>query len=130
MEKLAMKIASTDLTIRSSRLVSTHAPIGTPKTAPATSHAAPRRSSVRQSCKRITVADVTESSATSGDAGSGIDLAGCSGALGGTACTNLTASDGTDTYEVSTYTGLNSPYTYSDMAGGQINNVTCNPPHG
>ena len=30
-----------------------------------------------------------------------------------------------ETYEISTYTGLNSPYTYSDMAGGQINNVVC-----
>jgi len=30
-----------------------------------------------------------------------------------------------DTFEISTYNGLNSPYTYSDMAGGQINNVIC-----
>jgi len=30
-----------------------------------------------------------------------------------------------DTFEIATYTGLNSPYTYSDMAGGQINNVVC-----
>jgi streptogramin lyase len=30
-----------------------------------------------------------------------------------------------DTYEVVSYDGLNSPYTYSDMAGGQINNVVC-----
>ena len=30
-----------------------------------------------------------------------------------------------DTFEIATYTGLNSPYTYSDMAGGQINNVIC-----
>jgi hypothetical protein len=35
-----------------------------------------------------------------------------------------------DTYEVETVTGLNSPYTYSDMAGGQLNSVTCNPPAG
>ena len=32
-----------------------------------------------------------------------------------------------DTYEIQSYDGLNGPYTYSDMAGGQINNVTCNP---
>jgi hypothetical protein len=32
-----------------------------------------------------------------------------------------------DTYEIQSYDGLNQPYTYSDMAGGQINNVTCNP---
>ena len=30
-----------------------------------------------------------------------------------------------DTFEIATYDGLNSPYTYSDMAGGQINNVVC-----
>lgn len=30
-----------------------------------------------------------------------------------------------ETFEIATYTGLNSPYTYSDMAGGQINNVVC-----
>ncbi len=30
-----------------------------------------------------------------------------------------------DTYEWVTYDGLNVPYTYSDMAGGQINNVVC-----
>jgi hypothetical protein len=35
-----------------------------------------------------------------------------------------------DTYDIQTYTGLNGPYTYSDMAGGAINNVTCNPPEG
>jgi len=29
------------------------------------------------------------------------------------------------TYEIATYAGLNQPYTYSDMAGGQINNVVC-----
>ncbi len=32
-----------------------------------------------------------------------------------------------DTYEIASYDGLNAPYTYSDMGGGQINNVTCNP---
>jgi hypothetical protein len=32
-----------------------------------------------------------------------------------------------DSFEIATYDGLNQPYTYSDMAGGQINNVTCNP---
>jgi hypothetical protein len=32
-----------------------------------------------------------------------------------------------ETFEIATYDGLNQPYTYSDMAGGQINNVTCNP---
>ncbi|EDM80354.1 hypothetical protein PPSIR1_11280 [Plesiocystis pacifica SIR-1] len=35
-----------------------------------------------------------------------------------------------DTYEVFTYDGLNAPYTYSDMAGGQLSNVTCNEPQG
>jgi hypothetical protein len=35
-----------------------------------------------------------------------------------------------DTYDIQTYTGLDGPYTYSDMAGGAINNVTCNPPEG
>jgi hypothetical protein len=35
-----------------------------------------------------------------------------------------------DTYDIETYNGLNSPYTYSDMSGGQLNNVTCNPPEG
>ena len=30
-----------------------------------------------------------------------------------------------ETFEIATYDGLNSPYTYSDMAGGQINNVVC-----
>ena len=35
-----------------------------------------------------------------------------------------------DTYDIQTYTGLNGPYTYSDMAGGSLNNVTCNPPEG
>ena len=32
-----------------------------------------------------------------------------------------------DTYEIASYDGLNAPYTYSDMGGGQINNVICNP---
>ena len=35
-----------------------------------------------------------------------------------------------ETYEVETFTGLNSPYTYSDMSGGQLSNVVCNPPAG
>ena len=30
-----------------------------------------------------------------------------------------------DTFEIAEYNGLNQPYTYSDMAGGQINNVIC-----
>ena len=34
------------------------------------------------------------------------------------------------TYEIETVNGLASPYTYSDMSGGQLNNVTCNPPAG
>lgn len=34
------------------------------------------------------------------------------------------------TYDVETVNGLNSPYTYSDMSGGQLSNVTCNPPAG
>jgi hypothetical protein len=35
-----------------------------------------------------------------------------------------------DTYAVQTFNGLSSPYTYSDMAGGQLTSVTCNPPAG
>lgn len=35
-----------------------------------------------------------------------------------------------NTYAIETFTGLNSPYTYSDMAGGQLTNVNCNPPAG
>lgn len=35
-----------------------------------------------------------------------------------------------DTYAIETYTGLNNPYTYSDMTGGQITRVTCDPPVG
>jgi hypothetical protein len=33
-----------------------------------------------------------------------------------------------DTYEYEFYDGLNSPYSYSDMTGGQLAGVTCNPP--
>jgi hypothetical protein len=32
-----------------------------------------------------------------------------------------------DTFDIATYDGLYQAYTYSDMAGGQLNNVTCNP---
>jgi hypothetical protein len=32
-----------------------------------------------------------------------------------------------DTYETEIVTGLNEPYTYSDMSGGQLTNVNCNP---
>lgn len=35
-----------------------------------------------------------------------------------------------DDYTIETYTGLDGPYTYSDMAGGALANVTCNPPRG
>ncbi len=35
-----------------------------------------------------------------------------------------------DTYAITSYNGLNGPYTYSDMTGGAIANVTCNPPEG
>jgi len=35
-----------------------------------------------------------------------------------------------DTYSYDVYDGLNAPYTYSDMTGGQINNVACNQPEG
>ena len=34
------------------------------------------------------------------------------------------------TYEIETVNGLTSPYTYSDMSGGQLSNVVCNPPAG
>ena len=34
------------------------------------------------------------------------------------------------TYAIHSYTGLDGPYTYSDMTGGQITNVNCNPPEG
>lgn len=30
-----------------------------------------------------------------------------------------------DTYETAFYDGLNAPYTYSDMSGGQISQVIC-----
>jgi hypothetical protein len=32
-----------------------------------------------------------------------------------------------DTFEITFYDGLDGPYTYSDMTGGAIHNVTCNP---
>jgi hypothetical protein len=35
-----------------------------------------------------------------------------------------------DTYTFEMVGGLNSPYTYSDMSGGQLANVTCNEPEG
>ena len=35
-----------------------------------------------------------------------------------------------DDYSIEMYDGLNGPYTYSDMTGGALNNVTCNPPEG
>jgi hypothetical protein len=35
-----------------------------------------------------------------------------------------------DTYEVTSIGGLVSPYTYSDMAGGQLTAVTCGTPAG
>jgi streptogramin lyase len=35
-----------------------------------------------------------------------------------------------DTYAIEMVGGLNGPYTYSDMTGGQLSNVTCNPPQG
>jgi streptogramin lyase len=35
-----------------------------------------------------------------------------------------------NTYAYEFYDGLNQPYTYSDMTGGQISNVNCNPPQG
>ncbi len=34
------------------------------------------------------------------------------------------------TYELDWYDGLDQPYTYSDMTGGAIQNITCNPPEG
>ena len=57
--------------------------------------------------------------------GIGVDVDGYIWAviLGGTEAFRIDP----DTYEITTYDGLNAPYTYSDMAGGQINNVTCNP---
>ena len=55
--------------------------------------------------------------------GIGVDVDGYiwSVPLGGTVAHRIHP----DTFEIATYTGLNSPYTYSDMAGGQINNVVC-----
>ncbi len=35
-----------------------------------------------------------------------------------------------DDYSFETYDGLDGPYTYSDMTGGAVFNVTCNPPEG
>jgi DNA-binding beta-propeller fold protein YncE len=35
-----------------------------------------------------------------------------------------------DTYDYEFYDGLDGPYTYSDMTGGAVYNVTCNPPEG
>jgi streptogramin lyase len=35
-----------------------------------------------------------------------------------------------NTYSYESYDGLTNPYTYSDMTGGQISNVNCNPPQG
>lgn len=57
--------------------------------------------------------------------GIGVDVDGYIWAviLGGTVAYRIHP----DTFEIATYDGLNGPYTYSDMAGGQINNVTCNP---
>ncbi|RMG95620.1 MAG: hypothetical protein D6705_13245 [Deltaproteobacteria bacterium] len=57
--------------------------------------------------------------------GVGVDVDGYIWAvlLGGTTAHRIHP----ETYEVATYDGLNAPYTYSDFAGGQINNVTCNP---
>lgn len=60
--------------------------------------------------------------------GVGVDFDGYIWAvlLGGTTAHKIDP----DTYAVETFTGLNSPYTYSDMAGGQLTNVNCNPPAG
>ncbi|WAS96804.1 hypothetical protein [Nannocystis punicea] len=57
--------------------------------------------------------------------GIGVDVDGYIWAviLGGTVAYRIHP----DTFEIAEYNGLNQPYTYSDMAGGQINNVTCNP---
>ncbi len=43
--------------------------------------------------------------------------------LGGTSAYKIDP----ETYEYEFYDGLNSPYTYSDMTGGQLNKVTCIP---
>ena len=55
--------------------------------------------------------------------GIGVDVDGYiwSVPLGGTVAHRIDP----ETFEIATYNGLNSPYTYSDMAGGQINNVVC-----
>jgi len=55
--------------------------------------------------------------------GIGVDVDGYIWAvmLGGTTAYRINP----DTYELATYDGLNAPYTYSDMGGGQINNVVC-----
>ena len=60
--------------------------------------------------------------------GVGVDVDGYIWAvpLGGTTAWKIDP----DTYDTEFYDGLNSPYTYSDFAGGQITNVTCNPPAG
>ncbi len=60
--------------------------------------------------------------------GIGVDIDGYIWAvpLGGTRAYRIHP----ETYEFDFYEGLNSPYTYSDMSGGQINNVTCNDPNG
>ncbi|MDC0666533.1 Vgb family protein [Nannocystis radixulma] len=57
--------------------------------------------------------------------GIGVDVDGYIWAviLGGTVAYRIHP----ETFEIAEYNGLNQPYTYSDMAGGQINNVTCNP---
>ena len=55
--------------------------------------------------------------------GIGVDIDGYIWAvmLGGTTTYRIHP----DTYEIATYAGLNQPYTYSDMAGGQINKIVC-----
>ncbi len=55
--------------------------------------------------------------------GIGVDVDGYIWAviLGGTVAYRIHP----DTFEIAQYDGLNQPYTYSDMAGGQINNVIC-----
>lgn len=60
--------------------------------------------------------------------GIGVDFDGYIWAvlLGGTTAHKIDPT----TYAVQTFNGLNSPYTYSDMAGGQLTSVTCNPPAG
>lgn len=60
--------------------------------------------------------------------GIGVDFDGYIWAvlLGGTTAHKIDPT----TYNVETFTGLNNPYTYSDMAGGQLTSVNCNPPAG